>query len=310
MVMMKDTDRLNAVYKELEPMGASRCAPMCNYTTFRIGGPADILFTPHDEAELIFAVQCAMREELPYFLMGAGSNMLVSDMGIRGLVIRLCSPRENNIQIEKTGDHFRVVVPSSLMLTRVARMTAEYGMQGLEWAYGIPGTVGGAVAMNAGAYTGEIKNVLRAVRVLEHGEIKEYRVQDEDLGYRRSAYSYPDRLVLSAEFQLLPDDGGAKERMEDFMSRRREKQPLDLPSAGSTFKRPEGHYAGALIEAAGLKGTKVGDACVSTMHAGFIVNMGNATCDNVCELVDLIKKRVYENSGIMLEEELKIVGER
>lgn len=310
MVMMNDLTGLEAVYKELEPMGAVQHAPMCNYTTFRIGGPADILFTPQDEAELIFAVQCAMRAGVPYFIMGAGSNMLVSDMGIRGLTIRLCSPRETIIDVKEHGENFIVTVPAAVMLSRAAKFSVERGMCGLEWAYGIPGTVGGAVAMNAGAYDGEIKKCLRQVRVLTNGEIKEHDVKEGDLGYRHSVYSYPNATVLSAVFELSPDDGGAESRMNDYMSRRKAKQPLDYPSAGSVFKRPEGHYAGALIEAAGLKGEHVGDACVSTLHAGFIVNTGNATADDVIKLVELIKKRVFEHSGIMLEEELKIVGER
>lgn len=179
---------------------------------------------------------------------------------------------------------------------------------GLEWAAGIPGTVGGAVAMNAGAYGGEIKQVLTKVEYIEDGAVCSVEPEDSDLGYRFSRFAAPERIVLSAEFSLSPDDGMTKERMKDYSERRRAKQPLTYPSAGSTFKRPAGYYAGALIEQADLKGVSVGGAKVSTLHAGFIINKGGATSEDVKRLIELVQERVYENSGVTLETEVKFIG--
>lgn len=308
MMLNEHYDGIDAVYKLLNPLGAMRDVPMKNHTSFRIGGIADILFSPKDENELQYAIQTAITNEIPYHIMGAGSNVLVADSGIRGLVIRLCSTCDENVEFNKCGDTTFVTLPAQMMLSRAAKLIANNGLCGFEWAYGIPGTVGGAVAMNAGAYGGEMKQVLSRVRILSNGEIADCDVCDSDMSYRYSRFAFPDAIVLGATLALNTDDGNAWDRMNDYMSRRKLKQPLDLPSAGSVFKRPPGHFAGALIEGAGLKGRRVGGAQVSSLHAGFIVNDGNATADDVLELIALIKECVFRETGIMLEEELKMLG--
>ena len=280
-----------------------RNAPMKEYTSFRIGGPADILMMPRTKEELILALNTAKELELPYVVMGNGSNMLVSDKGIDGLVIRVAG--------EYSGIEYDGCVQKTLagtLLCMAANDSLDKGYMGLEWASGIPGTIGGAVAMNAGAYGGEVKQVLKRVECLMDGEIKVIEPDDCDMAYRYSRFAAPDVVVLSAELQLAPDDGGAKERARDYCERRRTKQPLAYPSAGSTFKRPEGHFAGALIEQAGLKGMRIGGAEVSPLHAGFVVNVGDATCEDVCSLMKKIRHEVYNKFGVTLEPEVKMIG--
>lgn len=278
-------------------------APMKDYTSFRIGGPADLLLMPRTREELLLGLEAAKEAEIPCAVMGNGSNMLVSDKGIEGLVVRIGSDFSG---IEYDGCTQKVLAGTLMCLA--ANDALDKGLMGLEWGTGIPGTVGGAVAMNAGAYGGDVKQILSRVECLIDGEIKHIIPADEDMAYRYSRFCAPGTIVLSAEFSLAPDDGGAKERVRDYCESRRTKQPLSYPSAGSTFKRPAGHFAGALIEQAGLKGLRVGGAEVSTLHAGFVINVGGATCDDVCTLMKKIQAEVYDRFGVMLEPEVKLIG--
>lgn len=278
-------------------------APMKDYTSFRIGGPADLLLMPRNREELLLGIDAAREAGIPMMIMGNGSNMLVSDEGIEGLVIRI---GQDFSGIEYDGCIQRVNA-GTLMCT-AANDALDRGLMGLEWGTGIPGTVGGAVAMNAGAYDGEVKQVLSRVECIIDEQIRYIIPEDKDLSYRYSSFAAPGAIVISAEFSLSPDDGEARERAREYSERRRTKQPLSYPSAGSTFKRPEGHYAGALIEQAGLKGLRVGGAEVSTLHAGFIINTGGATCNDVCRLMKKVQDEVYASSGVKLEPEVKLTG--
>ena len=301
--MRYDKENLTRLVKELEIYKIRTNAPMAEYTSFRIGGPAELLFMPEDREQLEIGMSKAEELGVPYMIIGNGSNLLVSDGGIDGLVIRIAGDFSG---IEYSGNKLKA--RAGTLISAAAKDSVERGLMGLEWAAGIPGTVGGAVAMNAGAYGGEIKQVLTNVEYIEDGEVRSAEPGEGDLGYRFSRFTAPERIVLSAEFSLSPDDGMTRERMRDYAERRRTKQPLAYPSAGSTFKRPAGCYAGALIEQAGLKGASVGGAEVSTLHAGFIINKGGATCEDVKRLIELVQERVYESSGVALETEVKLIG--
>lgn len=258
---------------------------------------------PKDADELCAMLSAARSCDYPVYIIGNGSNLLVSDSGVEALFIRI-GARMAGIGFDGT----RLKCGAGALLCTAAKAAVAEGLSGLEWAAGIPGTVGGAVAMNAGAYGGEIKQVLKSVTVVECGRIAKKIVHAGDLGYRSSVYAFPNAVVAGAEFELAVDaDREARRRMEEFNMRRKEKQPLEYPSAGSTFKRPEGHFAGALIEQAGLKGTRIGGAEVSPKHAGFIVNCGGATCADVLNLIDLVRERVYKEFGVLLEPEIKII---
>ncbi len=278
--------------------------PMMELTTFKVGGPADVVCAPRTPEEAAHALKSANALGVPVLVMGNGSNLLVHDGGVRGMVLLI---GENMNSVRRQGNLFTVAAGHSL--TALARHAIGEGYQGLEWACGIPGTVGGACAMNAGAYGGQMKDVLKSVTVLEKGEIKKLIVGPEDLGYRKSVFCAPHRVVLEAQLALAPDDGGAKTRMAQCMNMRREKQPLNLASAGSTFKRPPGYFAGKLIEDAGLKGFSIGGAQVSEKHAGFVVNTGTATAADILALIRHIRRTVQESAGVTLELEVKIVGE-
>lgn len=273
-------------------------------TTFRIGGRMGILAKPKNIPELIRLIHAAEEFDYPYFVLGNGSNLLISDSGVDAMFIRLsgefCDYRINGSTLFAGGGAF---------LSSASRASINAGLMGLEWAVGIPGTIGGAVAMNAGAYGGETVQVLKRVTLLADGKVITKEVEPGDMGYRHSVFAFPAAVILQSEFELAADDGGAKARMEEYNLRRREKQPLEFPSAGSTFKRPEGHFAGKLIEDAGLKGFRIGGAEVSAKHAGFIVNTGNATFSDVTELIKEVQNRVYELFSVQLEPEIKIITE-
>ena len=301
--MKYDKENLARLAKELEIYKIKANAPMAEYTSFRIGGPADMLFMPSDREQLEYGIKKAKELDVPYMIIGNGSNLLVSDSGIEGLVIRIAGDF-SGIEYSKN----KLKARTGTLISAAAKDSVEHGLMGLEWAAGIPGTVGGAVAMNAGAYGGEIKQVLTKVEYIEDGAVCSVEPEDSDLGYRFSRFAAPERIVLSAEFSLSPDDGMAKERMKDYSERRRAKQPLTYPSAGSTFKRPEGYFAGALIEKNGLKGLTVGGAQVSEKHAGFVINRGGATAADVKALIGKIQKKVFENDGVMLEPEVIFTG--
>lgn len=281
--------------------------PMARHTTMRVGGPAEILFSPASEGELLFAVREAKRAGAPFRIIGNGSNLLVLDGGLPGLTIRL---GEAFSKISVDGNQIRA--QAGALLCRVAAAARDASLTGLEFASGIPGSAGGGMAMNAGAYGGQLSDVFEGCRALdpETGIISALGPAEMALGYRESAALSRGLIVTEAAFRLTAGDRSAiQAKMDDLSARRREKQPLNLPSAGSTFKRPEGHFAGALIEQAGLKGLRVGGACVSEKHAGFVVNDRNATARDVLDLIRLVQARVLEHSGVRLETEVRILGE-
>lgn len=271
-------------------------------TTFRVGGPI-ALFAEPDTFEKACSLLSFVRDNgVPFYLIGNGSNLLIRDHGLDKLVIRLAGELS-----EYRLENDRLICGAGASLVAASRYSVLSGWTGLEWATGIPGSVGGAVAMNAGAYGGEIKNVLKRVKAFSNGELLDIEVDPDSMGYRISPFAFPKMTVLEAEFELVPDDGSAKLRMDELTLKRREKQPLNYPSAGSTFKRPKGNFAGALIENAGLKGLTVGGAQVSEKHAGFLINTGEATADDVLGLIAEVQRIVFEKYGVMLEPEVKIL---
>ncbi|MBQ3574832.1 MAG: UDP-N-acetylmuramate dehydrogenase [Clostridia bacterium] len=279
--------------------------PMSKHTTFRVGGPADLMFYPESRDEIIAALEAAKEENVPVHVIGNGSNLLVRDGGIRGLVIVL---GDEFARVCVDGD--RIYAEAGVRLSRIAMVAQENGLTGLEFAGGIPGTLGGGCMMNAGAYGGQLSDVLVSCQVLLDGELKSYSVDEMEMGYRTTMPLKKGGVVFSAEFRLKRGDPAAiAERMRDLAQRRRDKQPLNMPSAGSTFKRPEGHFAGALIEGCGLKGYSVGGAQVSEKHAGFVVNTGNATAKDILGLIEYIQKTVFAEKGVTLEPEVRIIGE-
>ena len=282
-----------------------RNVPMRDYTSFRIGGAADAVLFAQSEEQLVRAVRLCKEAGERYLVVGNGSNLLVSDRGVRDLVIMI---RDAFSQVSFSDE--TMTVGAGVRLTAAAQTAAGQSLSGLEFAYGIPGLVGGALAMNAGAYGGEMAQIVQSVRILEpDGEIHEFSNEQMEFGYRKSALKN-GRIALSATLLLhRGEEEAIRARMAQYKSARQEKQPLSFPNAGSVFKRPEGHFAGALIENAGLKGVSVGGAQVSQKHAGFIVNTGTATCQDVLELIKLIQKCVLEQSGVQLETELRPVGD-
>ena len=278
--------------------------PMSRHTTFKIGGNADIFVLPRSEEELIFAINAAKSAGIPAFVCGKGSNLLVSDNGIEGAVI--CLTEMKGIVIENEN----VTVAAGQSVQSLCLEVQKAGLSGLEFAYGIPGTVGGAIYMNAGAYGGEFADCIVSVKYLDpSGEIKETEGKEAEFGYRTSVFQKNGGTVLSVRLKLGADEPEKILcRMNGYLSRRKEKQPLEFPSAGSVFKRPEGNFAGTLIEKSGLKGEAAGGAAVSEKHAGFIVNTGGATSKDVKTLIDRIQKKVLKDSGITLQCEVKYVG--
>lgn len=279
--------------------------PMDRYTTFRIGGPADVMFFPETPQEILVAQALATESGVPVTVIGCGSNLLVSDAGIRGLVIALGKPFS---RIEVRGN--AIFAQAGARLSAVANAALAHGLTGLEFASGIPGSVGGGAYMNAGAYGGQLSDVLTEVELLRDGMAVRVPASEMDFGYRHSAAMESGALITGATFALQPGDPEEiRARMDDLNGRRRDKQPLEYPSAGSTFKRPEGYFAGALIEQAGLKGCRIGGAMVSEKHAGFIVNAGNATAQDVFELIMRVQHMVLDRSGVWLEPEVRLIGE-
>lgn len=281
--------------------GVRASVPLQELTSFRIGGPAAAVALVPDGAALQRALLFCREAGVPFVVLGNGTNVLAPDEGFPGLVLRLSGGAPD-------FDGRRVTCSAGVSLAALAKESVSRGLSGLEALSGIPGTVGGACAMNAGAYGAQLSDVLARVRVLRGDQVETVPVAPGDMGYRRSPFSAPGCIVLSAELQLGADAGAAA-RMADFARRRREKQPLSLPSAGSVFRRPEGHFAGALIEQCGLKGARVGGAEVSRLHAGFIVNRGGATCADVLALIDRIQSVVFGQTGVRLEREVKLLSE-
>lgn len=272
------------------------------YTSFRIGGAMAFFAEPCNLDELCALLSTAKRCDYPVHILGNGSNTLISDKGVDALFIRI-----GEKMASYSVDDGVITADAGALLCTIAKESVRSGLMGLEWGAGIPGTVGGGVAMNAGAYGGEMKQVLRTVTHIRNGEVFTSVVRDGDLGYRYSAFAYPSSVIVRVSMSFRPDDGLSKERLQEYSRKRRENQPLDYPSAGSTFKRPVGHYAGALIEAAGLKGARIGNAMVSRKHAGFIINCGGATFDDVVSLIDHVRNIVYRQSGVLLEPEVRII---
>lgn len=279
--------------------------PMRHHTTFRIGGPADLFVSPSKD-ELIKICALARQEKVPVTIIGNGSNLLVKDGGIRGLVIEI-GKRMESIRIEDDC----IIAESGALLSKIARAAADAALSGFEFAAGIPGSLGGAVVMNAGAYDGEMKQVLVSATVLDpNGQIRVLSNEELMLSYRHSCIEENGYLVLEATIRLFPKEKSAIiERMEELRKLRIEKQPLEYPSAGSTFKRPEGYFAGKLIQDSGLSGYSVGDAQVSEKHNGFVINKGQATAEEVLALIFDVQKSVYDQFEVMLTPEVKIIGE-
>ncbi|MGE5396995.1 MAG: UDP-N-acetylmuramate dehydrogenase [Chitinophagales bacterium] len=279
--------------------------PMNLHTTFRIGGPADILVVPRSIEEVKAAIGWARLRNISFFIMGQGSNLLVRDAGIRGLVIKLGESFR-----KLGGTHNNLTALAGNTMSETSREALLRGLTGLEFAEGIPGSVGGAVYMNAGAYGGEISQVVNRVKVLDRNGNEEVFNRDQmHWGYRKSIFQSTDYLILEAEFELYPGDTESIEAaMKEYSKARSDKQPLEYPSGGSVFRRPEGHFVGPMIEEVGLKGFMVGDAQVSEKHAGFIINRGHATAEDVLKLIEIVRARIRERFGVVLELELLVVG--
>lgn len=281
--------------------------PMHKHTTFRIGGDADYFVIPGDTEDIFNIIKLCKEEKVPYTVVGNGSNLLVSDKGIEGVVICI-SDLLGKVEIDGTT----VTAGAGILLSRLSRVLAGEELSGMECGSGIPGTLGGAIYMNAGAYGFEMKHVVKKVTYLdEEGEIKEACGEELSFGYRRSMFTGRSCVILCAEMEF---EKGNLEKIKALMSectfKRNDKQPTDMPSAGSVFKRPVGYFAGALIEEAGLKGFSIGGAEVSKKHAGFIVNTGGATAKDVTDLIEHIIKTVRERSGVILEPEIKLIGRK
>lgn len=283
--------------------------PMKNHTTFRVGGPADWYVAPADEASLREVVRLCRRENVPYFILGNGSNLLVSDGGYRGVIIH-SGVNLSGMEVREETDGVVIEAGSGALLASIARRALKESLTGFEFAAGIPGTLGGALVMNAGAYGGEMKQVVRSARVFTRdGRTERIAAADLDLSYRHSSIPKNQWIVLSAEIVLREGDPETiRETMDDLNGRRREKQPVEFSSAGSTFKRPEGYFAGKLIQDAGLRGFTVGGAQVSEKHCGFVINRGDATAEDVLAVIRGVQKRVYEDAGVQLEPEVMMLG--
>lgn len=280
--------------------------PMSEHCSFKIGGPARLMLLPSSAEEAASALAILRSSGAQVLIVGSCTNLLIPDEGYPGAVVRMSKPASSMELL----DAERIRAQAGATLNALAVFAARHGLTGLEFAHGIPGSVGGGVAMNAGAYGGEMRDVLESAEYVDaDGVISTLSGDALGLSYRHSAFSDTDKLITSAVFRLTPGDGEAvRARMNELIEKRRASQPLDMPSAGSTFKRPKTGYAAALIDEAGLKGLSVGGAMVSTKHAGFVVNAGGATYSDVIELMREVRRRVYEFSGVLLEPEVKIIG--
>ena len=279
--------------------------PMKKHTTFRVGGPADVLVQPDETALVAILALCRQYHE-SYSFIGNGSNLLVGDKGIRGVVIEMTDPM-GNIEVDGT----KITAQAGAMLSKIANTAASNGLGGMEFAAGIPGSVGGAVVMNAGAYGGEMKDIIEKVYVLdENGAQLELDRDALDLGYRHSCIPEKKYIVTKVVLELVPrNEAEIRSEMKELNEKRAEKQPLQYPSAGSTFKRPEGYFAGKLIMDAGLRGYQVGGAQVSEKHCGFVINKGDATAADICQLMRDVSDKVQAQFGVVLEPEVKMIGE-
>lgn len=280
--------------------------PMNRHTTFRIGGPADFFVVPETPEKLAAVVDYCRKQQVPFYILGNGSNLLVGDKGYRGVIIQVY---KNMNEVQVIGEEIHA--QAGAMLSVIAKQALANSLTGFEFASGIPGTLGGAVMMNAGAYGGEMKDIVKEVTVLTtDGEMVTIPGNEMEFGYRTSVVEKKAYIVLGAVLKLEQGDQEAiRQRMEELKEQRTSKQPLDLPSAGSTFKRPEGYFAGKLIMDAGLRGFSVGGAQVSEKHCGFVVNKGGATAADVRELMKQVNEKVQSQFGVSLEPEVKMLGE-
>ncbi len=285
--------------------------PLSNYTTMKIGGSCDILVCPRGEEDIAAIVKLCRSEKIPFFVLGKGSNVLVSDKGYRGCIIRTCSKYGHITAEAHDADSSIITATAGTTLSALCAAAKDNSLTGIEFAAGIPGSVGGALYMNAGAYGGEMKDVVVSCRYIdENGELCSISAQDMQLGYRHSIFNEKNWIITSVTIKL--NKGNKDEiqaKMQELMQRRRDKQPLEYPSCGSTFKRPEGYFAAALIEECGLKGYTVGGAQVSQKHSGFVINHDNASCADVLAVVKDVKRIVKEKKGVELECEMLILGE-
>lgn len=279
---------------------------MAKHTTFRVGGNADMYVSVKSVRELSLLIKLARETDTPFLVIGNGSNILVKDKGIRGLVIEIGSGMSD---FELKGN--KIYAQAGVLISKLASLALNHSLSGMEEISGIPGTLGGGIYMNAGAYGGELKNIIKTVTYIdEYGEEKTVTADECGFGYRKSIFTNGGKYIVSAVLELEEGDKTEiSEKMADYAKRRREKQPLSLPSAGSTFKRPEGYFAGALIQESGLKGYKSGGAMISDLHAGFVVNYDNATSQDILDVIKHTQETVLDKFGVMLETEVKIIGE-
>lgn len=301
-------DRMKEIYDEIGlRIHVSRIfveEPMWRHTSFKVGGPAKFLVTPKTVEELVSIVELCVESEWPYLILGNGSNLIFDDEGYSGIVIKI-STFLSKIQV--IGDQIKA--QSGALMAAVSSKAMEHSLTGFEFASGIPGTLGGAVFMNAGAYGGEMKDIVDSVTVLcGDGKLKKRKVEDLDFAYRHSIFQSNDEIVVEVTLNLTKGDKTAiLEEIKTLAHKRNSKQPVTYPSAGSVFKRPEGHYAGQLIDEAGLRGVSIGGAQVSELHCGFIINTGDATAKDIMKLISKVQNDVYVKSGIMLEPEVRFV---
>lgn len=297
---------LNKLQDILEQEEVLTQEPMKLHTTFKVGGPADVFVKPGSVEQIKQIMEAAREEQIPVYIMGNGSNLLVGDKGYRGVIIQIY---KNMNQIRCEGNEIKA--QAGALLSTIARVALDQELGGFEFASGIPGTLGGAVTMNAGAYGGEMKQVLKSAVILTRdGEIKTLTVEDLKLGYRKSVIIAKDYIVLEAVLELVPaKKEEIQEKMNEYALARRTKQPLEYPSAGSTFKRPVGYFAGKLIDDAGLRGFSYGGAQVSEKHCGFVINRGDATARDIVTLMKMVNEKVMEKFGVALEPEVKMIGD-
>ena len=310
---VKFYEKLIQIFKESQILVDE---PLANHTTFQIGGPAQFLLLPETISQVIASVKICQEEGMPFYVLGNGSNLLVSDKGYNGTVVKL-GQAFNEVTFEELDEDsekakkFIVRAQSGVLLSKLANEIADYGLKGFEFAAGIPGTLGGAVNMNAGAYDGEINNSIASATVLDQaGNIFKLNKEELKLGYRRSIIQDNNYIVLDASFTFSKGNKDEiREKINDLNARRRDKQPLEYPSAGSTFKRPVGHYAGKLIMDSGLRGYQVGKAQISEKHCGFVINKGGATATEVRTLIADVIQIVNDKYGVVLEPEVKLLGD-
>lgn len=302
-----DKFKLEQLFLEFLPREAVLVdEPMKHHTSFKVGGPADILLMPKEITQIQKIIQICKEQGAPFFVMGNGSNLLVRDKGLRNVVIKIAE-NYNDVKIEGT----KVVAQSGVLLSTLAKKVLKESLGGFEFASGIPGTLGGAVTMNAGAYDGEMKDVVKECLAMDQeGNLVELSIEELEMGYRTSIIQRKQYIVLEVKLELFKDNyEEIKSRIDELTIQRTTKQPLHLPSAGSVFKRPPGYFAGKLIQDCNLKGAKVGGAQVSELHSGFIVNVGGATAKDVLDLIHLVQERVKAQFDVELQTEIRIIGE-